>query len=99
MLLTLKCLELEGEVILPSFTFAVTGHVLAWNGLKPVYVDIDPRTCLIDPAEAEKAITPNTSTILGVHAANRTSSSSDRPKVMSETQSATCRALRATAAS
>jgi len=67
LLLTLKCLELEGEVILPSFTFSVTGHVLAWNGLKPVYVDINPGTCLIDPVEVERAITPDTSAILGVH--------------------------------
>lgn len=67
LLLTLKCLELEGEVILPSFTFAVTGHVLAWNGLRPVYVDIDPETCLIDPDAVERAITPETSAILGVH--------------------------------
>lgn len=67
LLLTLKCLELKGEVILPSFTFAVSGHVLAWNGLKPVYVDIDPQTCLINPDEVEKAITPNTCAILGVH--------------------------------
>lgn len=67
LLLTLKCLNLEGEVILPSFTFAVTGHVLAWNGLRPVYVDIDPETCLIDPDEVEKAITPETCAIFGVH--------------------------------
>jgi len=67
LLLTLKCLDLEGEVIVPSFTFSVTGHVLAWNGLRPVYVDIDRETCLIDPNEVEKAITPSTSAILAVH--------------------------------
>lgn len=67
LLLTLKCLELEGEVILPSFTFSVSGHVLDWNNLTPVYVDIDPETCLINPKEVEKAITPNTCAILGVH--------------------------------
>ena len=67
LLLTLKCLDLAGEVILPSFTFAVTGHVLAWNGLRPVYVDIDPETCLIDPDQVEDAITPNTCAIMGVH--------------------------------
>ena len=67
LLLTLKCLDLEGEVILPSFTFSVSGHVLEWNNLTPVYVDIDPETCLIDPREVEKAITPKTCAILGVH--------------------------------
>ena len=67
LLLMLKCLDLKGEVILPSFTFSVTGHVLAWTGLRPVYVDIDPETCLIDPKEVAKAITPETCAILGVH--------------------------------
>jgi len=67
LLLTLKCLDLEGEVILPSFTFSVSGHVLEWNNLTPVFVDIDPETCLIDPQEVEKAITPRTCAILGVH--------------------------------
>lgn len=67
LLLTLKCLDMEGEVILPSFTFSVSGHVLEWNNLTPVYVDIDPETCLIDPREVEKAITPKTCAILGVH--------------------------------
>ena len=67
LLLTLKCLELGGEVILPSFTFSVTGHVLAWNGLRPVYVDIDPDTCLIDPEQVEEAITHDTCAIIGVH--------------------------------
>ena len=67
LILTMKVLGLAGEVILPSFTFAVTGHVLAWNGLRPVYADIDPETCLIDPDEVEKAITADTCAILGVH--------------------------------
>ena len=67
LLLTLKTLGLQGEVVLPSFTFSVTGHVLAWNVLKPVYVDIDPETCLIDPAQVERAITPETCAIIGVH--------------------------------
>lgn len=67
LLLTLKCLELQGEVLVPSFTFSVTGHVLAWNGLRPVYVDIDAETCLIDPRAVEQAITPSTCAILGVH--------------------------------
>ena len=67
LLLTLKSLDLEGEVILPSFTFSVTGHVLVWNGLRPAFVDIDPATCLIDPDEVEKAITPDSCAILGVH--------------------------------
>ena len=49
LLLSLKCLDLRGDVIVPSFTFSVTGHALWWNRLRPIYVDIDPETCLIDP--------------------------------------------------
>ena len=67
LLLVLKCLDLEGEVILPSFTFSVTGHVLAWNNLQPVYVDIDLETCLIDPEKVHQAISPSTCAIMGVH--------------------------------
>ena len=67
LLLALKCLDLKGEIIVPSFTFSVTGHAISWNGLKPVFVDINPETCLIDPEQIEAAITPNTSAIMGVH--------------------------------
>ena len=67
LLLTFKALGLKGEVIVPSFTFSMTGHALAWNGLRPVFVDIDPETCVIDPEKVEKAITPDTCAILGVH--------------------------------
>ncbi len=66
-LLTLKIWGLKGEVILPSFSFCVTSHVLEWNGLKPVFVDIDPKTCTIDPKAVEAAITPRTSAIMGMH--------------------------------
>lgn len=67
LLLLLKSLRLRGDVILPSFTFSVSGHVLTWNNLRPVFVDIDAETCLMDPAAVEKAITPATCAILGVH--------------------------------
>jgi len=67
LMLVLKGLGLSGEVILPSFTFAATGHPLIWNGLKPVFVDIDPDTYTIDREAVERAITKKTSAILATH--------------------------------
>jgi dTDP-4-amino-4,6-dideoxygalactose transaminase len=67
LLLLFKCLGLSGEVILPSFTFSASGHALDWNNLKPVYVDIDLETCVIDPDKVEAAITSETCAIFGVH--------------------------------
>ncbi|MCL6450610.1 MAG: DegT/DnrJ/EryC1/StrS family aminotransferase [Acetobacteraceae bacterium] len=65
--LTLRCLGLEGEVILPSFTFCATAHAAAWNGLVPVFADIDPHTWNLDPRRVEEAVTPRTSAIVAVH--------------------------------
>lgn len=65
--LLLRCLELSGEVILPSMTFTASAHAILWNGLKPVFVDCDPETFNVDPAQVEKNITPNTSAIMAVH--------------------------------
>lgn len=67
LLVALKALELDGEVITTPFTFSATTHVLAWNGLTPVFADIDARTMNLDPASIERAITPRTSAILPVH--------------------------------
>ncbi len=67
LLLSLKVLELTGEVILPSFTFSATGHAVVWNGLKPVFADINPKTFNIDPDDVERKITDKTSAILAVH--------------------------------
>ncbi len=67
LMLSLKCLNLKGEVILSSFTFTSTGHALLWCGLKPVFADIDKETFNMDPAEIEKKITKNTSAILATH--------------------------------
>lgn len=67
LMLVLKGLGLSGEVIVPSFTFSASGHALVWNGLTPVFADIDPDTFTVDPASVEKLITPRTSAILAVH--------------------------------
>ncbi len=67
LILALAGLRLEGEVILPSFTFSATAHALRWNGLRPVFVDILPDTFTLDPVAVEVAITSRTAGILPVH--------------------------------
>ena len=67
LMLAVKCLGLKGEVIVPSFTYTSTGHILLWNNLEPVFVDIDLETFNIDPALIEKKITKKTSAILATH--------------------------------
>lgn len=70
--LVARALGLTGEVIVPSFTFVGTAHALSWLGLQPVFADIDPRTHMLDPSAAERAMTANTSAIIGVHIWGRT---------------------------
>jgi dTDP-4-amino-4,6-dideoxygalactose transaminase len=65
--IAIRALGLEGEVILPSFTFIATAHALQWLGIKPVFCDIDPRSHNIDPRNIERLITPQTSGILAVN--------------------------------
>lgn len=69
LIVALKALNLPrgSEVITTSFTAAATPHCIAWNGLKPVFCDIEPNTMTIDADKIESLITPNTSAILGVH--------------------------------
>ena len=62
-----QSLGLTGEVITTPFTFPATPHVLTWNGIKPVFCDIDEKTMNIDADKIEAAITSKTTAILGVH--------------------------------
>src|SRR5579871_3760435 len=55
------------EVITPSFTYVATTEVVALLRLKPVFVEVDPKTFCIDPSAIEKAITPKTKAIVPVH--------------------------------
>ena len=57
----------KGEVITTPYSFVATSHSIWWNGLKPVFVDIEEETCGIDPTKIEAAITPNTVAIMPVH--------------------------------
>ena len=63
----LQALRITGEVITTPFSFVATAHPLLWNGIKPVFVDIDPETFNLDPENIEAAITPQTTAILPVH--------------------------------
>jgi len=63
----LQALRITGEVITTPYSFVATTHSLWWNGIKPVFVDIDPATGNIDPEKIEAAITPRTTAIMPVH--------------------------------
>lgn len=63
----LQALGIKGEVITTPFSFVATTHSIWWNGIKPVFVDIDPANCGIDPDRIEEAITPRTTAIMPVH--------------------------------
>lgn len=65
--IAVRAAGLHGEVIIPSFTFIATAHALHWQGITPVFCDVDPDTHLIDPDAVERLITPRTTGILGVH--------------------------------
>lgn len=64
---SLQAMRITGEVITTPYSFVATTHSLWWNGIKPVFVDIDPATGNIDPDRIEAAITPKTTAILPVH--------------------------------
>ena len=65
--LAIKALDLDGEVITTPFSFVATTSAIAWQGCKPVFVDIDPYTLNIDPGKIEAAITPRTTAIVATH--------------------------------
>ncbi len=63
----LQALRITGEVITTPYSFVATTHALWWNGIKPVFVDVDPTTGNLDPDKIEAAITPKTTAIMPVH--------------------------------
>jgi len=65
--IAIRALGLEGEVIVPSYTFVATAHALQWQGITPVFADIDPATHALSPAAVRRMITPRTTGIIGVH--------------------------------
>ncbi|MDY1038792.1 DegT/DnrJ/EryC1/StrS family aminotransferase [Lelliottia sp. CFBP8978] len=67
LLTALQALRVTGEVITTPYSFVATSHTLLWNGLTPVFADIDPHTFNIDPERIEELITPQTTAIMPVH--------------------------------
>ena len=67
LLTALQALRITGEVITTPYSFVATTHSIWWNGCKPVFVDVDPRTGNMDPEKIEAAITPRTTAIMPVH--------------------------------
>lgn len=65
--IAIKALELSGEIILPSYTFVATAHAVSWQGLTPVFADIDPTTHTLNVDSLQDLITPRTSAIIPVH--------------------------------
>lgn len=65
--IAIRALGLEGEVIVPSYTFVATAHALHWQAITPVFADIDPATHNLDPDAVRRMVTPRTTGIIGVH--------------------------------
>ena len=67
LMLLLRAMEITGEVIIPSFTWASTGHALIWNQLKPVFADCTKNTFTLDPENVARKITKNTKAIFAAN--------------------------------
>lgn len=65
--IAIRAMGLTGEVIVPSWTFVATAHALHWQGITPVFADIDQNTHNLDPESVRRMITPRTTGIIGVH--------------------------------
>ena len=63
----IQAMRITGEVITTPYSFVATTHSIWWNGIKPVFVDVDEKTGNIDPEKIEAAITPKTTAIMPVH--------------------------------
>lgn len=67
LLTALQALKINGEVITTPYSFVATAHSILWNGIQPVFVDVDPETLNLDPRKIEAAITDKTTAIMPVH--------------------------------
>ena len=67
LMLVLRAAEVTGDVIIPSFTFAATAHAVVWNGLRPVFADVDAQTLTLAPEAVERTVGVRVSAILATH--------------------------------
>jgi dTDP-4-amino-4,6-dideoxygalactose transaminase len=65
--LAARALELQGEVLVPAYTFVATAHALRWLGIEPIFVDMKADSHNLDPNLLERAITPRTTAVIGTH--------------------------------
>lgn len=82
--IAIRALGLEGEVIVPSWTFVATAHSLYWQGITPVFADIDPAMHNLDPEAVRRMITPRTTGIIGVHLWGRAAPVDELRQIASE---------------
>ncbi|MFG5778557.1 DegT/DnrJ/EryC1/StrS family aminotransferase [Comamonas sp. J-3] len=82
--IAIRALGLTGEVIVPSWTFVATAHALYWQGITPVFADIDPETHNLDPAAVRRMITPRTTGIIGVHLWGRSAQVAELQEIANE---------------
>jgi dTDP-4-amino-4,6-dideoxygalactose transaminase len=82
--IAIRALKLTGEVIIPSYTFVATAHALFWQGITPVFADINPDTHNLDPESVRKMITPRTTGIIGVHLWGRGCDTAELEKIGAE---------------
>jgi dTDP-4-amino-4,6-dideoxygalactose transaminase len=82
--IAIRALGMEGEVIVPSYTFIATAHALSWQAITPVFADIDPNTHNLDPEAVRRMITPRTTGIIGVHLWGRGAPADDLQAIADE---------------
>lgn len=82
--IAIRALDLTGEVIVPSWTFVATAHALYWQGITPVFADINPETHNLDPESVRRMITPRTTGIIGVHLWGRAAPIEELQKIAEE---------------
>jgi dTDP-4-amino-4,6-dideoxygalactose transaminase len=84
--IAIRALKLKGEVIIPSFTYIATAHALYWQGIKPVFADIDPLTHNLDPSAVRNALSSKTTGIIGVHLWGRVAAVDELQEIANEHQ-------------
>jgi dTDP-4-amino-4,6-dideoxygalactose transaminase len=82
--MAIRAMGLTGEIIVPSFTFVASAHSAAWQGLTPIFADIDEATHCLDPESVISAITPRTSGVMGVHLWGHAAPVADLAKICSD---------------